>query len=213
MKRVPLYSRSSRHALPADPAEAPTAEATPAPAPAAPLGRRARWNARVARHERWLWLAGALLLALVVWQAARPADGRAPLTFEQIDAAIRQSMEEKPMPSKESRAYGAVLPSVVRVVGLMTEGDDGGDDQRADKVERGVGSGVVIVDNGTILTNLHVVSGARRIKVTFADGLESDASVSGAARERPRRAARQDDPRRPARGTMRSTATCAPATR
>jgi S1-C subfamily serine protease len=36
--------------------------------------------------------------------------------------------------------------------------------------ERGVGTGVVIVDNGTILTNLHVVLGAERIKVTFMDG-------------------------------------------
>jgi serine protease DegQ len=45
--------------------------------------------------------------------------------------------------------------------------------------ERGVGTGVVIVDNGTILTNLHVVHGARRIKVIFDDGLESDADIVG----------------------------------
>jgi S1-C subfamily serine protease len=44
-------------------------------------------------------------------------------------------------------------------------------------MERGVGTGVVIVDNGTILTNLHVVLGAHRIRVTFADGLESDARL------------------------------------
>ena len=186
MKRVPLYSRSARHALPGDPAEPEAAGASagsdgsvgspPAPPPAKRAGR---WKARLARHERLLWAVGALLLALTVWQASRPADGRAPLTFEQIDAGIRQSMEEKPIASKASRAYGAIIPSVVRVVGLMTEGDDGGDDQPRDKVERGVGSGVVIVDNGTILTNLHVISGAKRIKVTFADGLESEASVVG----------------------------------
>ena len=193
MKRVPLYSRSSRHALPSDRVDATAAASAPvgAAAPGAPAGpaiaaaaaapttRRARFHAGLARRERWLWLAGALLLAVVVWQASRPADGGPPLTFEQIDAAMRQSMEEKPVASKATRAYGAVIPSVVRVVGLMTEGDDGGDSQPRDKVERGVGSGVVIVDNGTILTNLHVVSGARRIKVTFADGLESDASVIG----------------------------------
>jgi S1-C subfamily serine protease len=38
---------------------------------------------------------------------------------------------------------------------------------------------VVIVDNGTILTNLHVVRNAERVKVVFADGLESDATVTG----------------------------------
>ena len=43
--------------------------------------------------------------------------------------------------------------------------------------ERGVGTGVVIVDNGTILTNLHVVLGAERVKVTFMDGLETEAKL------------------------------------
>ena len=45
--------------------------------------------------------------------------------------------------------------------------------------ERGVGTGVVIVDKGVILTNLHVVAGAETIKVTFFDGLESIATVTG----------------------------------
>ncbi|MFT3803191.1 MAG: trypsin-like peptidase domain-containing protein [Burkholderiaceae bacterium] len=42
-----------------------------------------------------------------------------------------------------------------------------------------VGSGVVIVDTGIILTNLHVVAGARRLVVTFFDGQESEAEVVG----------------------------------
>jgi S1-C subfamily serine protease len=49
------------------------------------------------------------------------------------------------------------------------EADDGGSE--------GVGSGVVIIDNGTILTNLHVVWHAERIVVEFADGMESPATV------------------------------------
>ncbi|GAA4341149.1 hypothetical protein GCM10023144_41510 [Pigmentiphaga soli] len=47
----------------------------------------------------------------------------------------------------------------------------------ADDEESSVGSGVVIVDNGTILTNLHVVAGSQRLKVTFYDGFEADADV------------------------------------
>ena len=43
----------------------------------------------------------------------------------------------------------------------------------------GVGTGVVIVDNGTILTNLHVVLGAEKIKVRFFEGTESEATVIG----------------------------------
>lgn len=43
-----------------------------------------------------------------------------------------------------------------------------------------VGSGVVIVDQGIILTNLHVVAGAKRLVVTFYDGMESEAVLVGA---------------------------------
>ena len=53
-------------------------------------------------------------------------------------------------------------------------------DADADKdTERSVGTGVVILDNGTILTNLHVVAGAKRLNVVFSDGMESDATVVG----------------------------------
>jgi S1-C subfamily serine protease len=38
---------------------------------------------------------------------------------------------------------------------------------------------VVIVDRGTILTSLHVVAGAGRIRVVFADGFEADAKLVG----------------------------------
>jgi S1-C subfamily serine protease len=43
----------------------------------------------------------------------------------------------------------------------------------------GVGTGVVIVDTGIILTNMHVVAGAQRVQVEFDDGLEADAEVIG----------------------------------
>jgi S1-C subfamily serine protease len=42
---------------------------------------------------------------------------------------------------------------------------------------RSVGTGVVIVDKGIILTNMHVIAGASRIRLTFWDGSESLASV------------------------------------
>jgi len=43
----------------------------------------------------------------------------------------------------------------------------------------GVGTGVVIVDKGVILTNLHVVLGAEKIKVRFFDGMEAEATIIG----------------------------------
>ena len=41
----------------------------------------------------------------------------------------------------------------------------------------GIGSGVVIVDKGIILTNLHVVHGMKRVVITFHDGSESEADL------------------------------------
>ena len=179
MKKVPLYSRSRR---PSSHAGDPTAEAANPAEPAAPAGgapaaARSGWRAQVARHERRLW-ASAVLLILGGALLLNPRTPSAPaMTFEQIDAAIRESIEEKPLASPAARAYEAVIPSVVRVMGLLTEGDDGSEEKGHGTVERVVGSGVVIIDNGTILTNLHVVAGAKRIRVTFSDGTESEANV------------------------------------
>ncbi|HVZ45296.1 MAG TPA: trypsin-like peptidase domain-containing protein [Ramlibacter sp.] len=52
-------------------------------------------------------------------------------------------------------------------------------DAADDEVESGVGTGVVIVDKGVILTNMHVIAGSDRIKVVFSDGLESPATITG----------------------------------
>ncbi|MEP7300298.1 MAG: trypsin-like peptidase domain-containing protein [Caldimonas sp.] len=202
MKKVPLYSRSVR--APEPPEEAPAA----LPAGAT---RRSRLAAAVARHERRLWALALILLATAFWWGNSSRLLKAPLTIEQIDAAIRQSIEEKPLVSPASAAYDAILPSVVRVVGLMTEGDDGADDKEHGTVERGVGSGVVIIDNGTILTNLHVVNGAKKIRVTFFDGSQSEAVVLNTQPENDLAVLRaRTIPDDFTAATMRSTADLAP---
>jgi S1-C subfamily serine protease len=48
----------------------------------------------------------------------------------------------------------------------------------------GLGSGVVVDSFGNILTSLHVVNGATTIKVTFADGTESEAEIVNTMLER-----------------------------
>lgn len=95
------------------------------------------------------------------------------ITQEHIDAAVAHSLQETVLPSPAVKAYEAILPSVVRVNGFVI------DPVTKEEKPHGVGTGVVIVDNGTILTNLHVVSGADKITVTFFDGLESPATVTG----------------------------------
>jgi S1-C subfamily serine protease len=172
MKKAPLYSRSRSPLRAAEaPPVAPAAPVEPAPKPR-------RLAAFAARHERRLWAAAVLLLltGFGLWQMQLTKTA-SPLSIKQIDHLMRQSLAKEPLPSAAAKAYEVVIPSVVRVVGLMTEGDDGSDKNEKETPERGIGTGVVIIDNGTILTNLHVVSGAKRIKVTFSDGLESDAVV------------------------------------
>jgi S1-C subfamily serine protease len=111
----------------------------------------------------------ALFFVLFQWTFA-PAPQQ--LTQEDIDAAVVRSFDAVPLPSAATRAYEAVRGSIVRVRGFV-DGPDGGE------IESGVGAGVVILDSGVILTNIHVVAGANRISLTFSEGLESDAVVTG----------------------------------
>jgi S1-C subfamily serine protease len=186
MKKAPLYSRSPRRA-PAVPAMAPASAAAAGELPAEPLaatpppGRVARLRRRFSRHAAPLWALCGAVLAVVVMLQLRP--GGAVITQDDIDAAVRQSLEKEPLPSAAAKAYEAILPSVVRVVGLLDEKDDGEDKPEQRALERSLGTGVVIIDNGTILTNLHVVSGAKKIRVRFAGGHESDAVLVGAQPE------------------------------
>ena len=206
MKKTPLYSRSRR------PVETPEAAPIAAvPAAAAAVTRRSRLAALLGRHERKVWALALAVLTLGMWYGNPALSMKAPLTMEQIDSAMRQSIEDKPLVAPESRAYDAIIPSVVRVVGLMTEGDDGSDNKENGTVERGVGTGVVIIDNGTILTNLHVVSGAKKIRVTFYDGSQSDAVIINTQPENDLAVLRaRTIPDDFVAATMRSTADLAP---
>ena len=122
---------------------------------------------------RLLWCAigvlTVLLLSLILSLALRPETP--PLTQKRIDSAVLKTLETTVLPSPASAAYDAISPSVVRVMAF------GKSTSRKGEVERGVGSGVVIVNKGVILTSLHVVQGAAVIRVVFFDGLMSRASV------------------------------------
>jgi S1-C subfamily serine protease len=95
------------------------------------------------------------------------------ITQHDIDASVLHTLDSNVLPSPAAKAFEIVQQSVVRVRRLEHSKED-----EEDHI-KGVGSGVVIVDKGVILTNLHVVNGAERVQVVFSDGTESDATVIG----------------------------------
>jgi S1-C subfamily serine protease len=161
MKRDSLYSSSSRR--PSVPQETKPAGAKPA-RPSSPTVYK--------RHEKAVLLAaGALVGVCMAFLNGAFAPQAPALAQEDLDAAVARTLEARPLPSPAIKAYQAVRPSIVRVRAI-------GDGLEQDEyMQRAVGSGVVIIDKGVILTNLHVVAGASRVRVTFFDGLESEASV------------------------------------
>ena len=176
MPRPALYSRSPRN-LPPHEVDDPVL-VTPAPAPVSAPGpepttahRWSRLQKHLSPHNVYLlWSCVgvlALMLALTLLQSGR-ADAQ-KLTQGDINAAVLKTLETTQLPSAAAKAFDKIAPSVVRVVAFQKGSGPG---------ERSVGTGVVIVDKGVILTNLHVVQGADSITVTFSDGLESSATVT-----------------------------------
>jgi serine protease DegQ len=178
MKKPALYSRSRRarsaskpprHRTGGDPTGADPARPDSATkATARPL---ASWLRFGKPHEKLAWVAAGALLAVLLtiahaWMAPSPRE----LTQRDIDAAVLHTLEKVPLPSLAAKAYEAIRPSVVNVHAVRLE---------AGKTVDAVGTGVVIVESGIILTNLHVVAGADKVTVQFFDGLESDANVTG----------------------------------
>ena len=170
MPRPALYSSSRPTRRPAEPAAA----VASAPQPSPPPPPAAATAVTPHTHLRALWatvvVLGALLLASL-W--LHPGATHRRITQGDIDAAVLRTLENTTLPSPAAAAVEAVAPSVVRVVGYMRSKNG------RTETERGIGTGVVIVDSGVILTNLHVVLGASRITITFHDGLETTASVTG----------------------------------
>ena len=76
--------------------------------------------------------------------------------------------------------YARVSPSVVNINVIGAEVPGFPESPFPEEFfQRGLGSGFVIDKDGHIVTNNHVVEGARRIQVRFSDDTEADAEVVG----------------------------------
>ncbi len=180
-----LASAASTAASAKAQATVPSAVGAREAAAAAPArGVRAAVRRWLSRHERAALFGAGVALATalsVAFTLSRPLPRE--LSREAFDEAVIETLNNVPLPSQAARAYEVIRPSVVRVRGFAEEVPRNGKGAAAEADEEdddeSVGSGVVIVENGTILTNLHVVAGAKRIQVVFFDGHESEAVVIG----------------------------------
>ncbi|MGE4064366.1 MAG: S1C family serine protease [Rhodospirillaceae bacterium] len=203
MKRVSLYSSSRRstkgRGIPLAPqtpeSETENPAAAPAPAPKPP-GRVRRF---FTRYERPVLVAISALISVgAIFVYAQMQEPPRVLTQKDIDNAVMHTFENKMLPSRTAKAAAIIRPSVVRVTRKGKNEDD---------PDVGVGTGVIIQEDGTILTNLHVVAGADRVEVEFFDGSTSEADVTGVQPEHDLaiiQAKTLPDDMKPA--TMRSTA-------
>ena len=139
---------------------------------------RSRW-ARLRERVRktFPFLSGVLaaFLALFLYNTLVP--GAKPLTQTEVNAAISSALASAtPRPAFSTYVYQIIQPSLVWI---EAEGVDSSGES-----SRGLGTGVIIDAFGNILTSLHVVDGAPNIRLTFADGTQSNAVIAEAQPER-----------------------------
>jgi S1-C subfamily serine protease len=136
-------------------------------------------NSTVGRRYRVL-LAAIVVTVLAVggiYLATR--DSPRPLDDAQVakvaSGVVKNAIDDlQSAPAPSVAVYQQILPSLVEI---ETEG-------RSAKGETtGLGAGVIVNARGEILTALHVVDGAKSIRVSFVDGTKSEATISSTDRE------------------------------
>ncbi len=128
------------------------------------------------RSRRWYVLALSAVAAIGVVVAGTlvaTRDSSSPLDRAQVGTiasdVVKEAIEDlQSQPATSAAVYQQILPSLVQI-----EADD-----PARKDEAGdLGAGVIVNRNGAILTALHVVDGAKRVRVSFVDGTRSTAAI------------------------------------
>ena len=169
MKKMPIYSRKP-------PPSAPTP-----PKPSSSLSRqhiRARWQSL--RNTPFIFFIAGILLTSALffsWNAFSPK--LKPLTQDIIDEAVLKTLNTKELPSKATKTAQTIMPSVVMVRAFKNDSDEKKkkDSKKDDREDGSLGTGVVVMEDGTILTNYHVIVGSDRVEVIFYDGTKANAKV------------------------------------
>src|ERR687883_654039 len=137
------------------------------------LSRSERWRGRL-QHLRAparpvaLFASGvaAAFVTLLLYHVLVPSPHQ--LTKREVSVSVAQALASAtPPPAFSARVYQVIQPSLV-VVQAQAPGAH-------NMVEQDLGSGVIIDNQGAILTSLHVVRQATDIQLTFADGTQPPA--------------------------------------
>ncbi len=136
-----------------------------------PEGISRKLKRSLLRFRKFLYLGVVIIIlfiAFLIYDAVQSPTQH--LTQSDIDKAVGRTLEKRPLaPSLSSQAYQKIEPSLVSIEVQFTQKDG--------KDETGVGSGFVVSEDGTIMTCLHVVNKSSAIKVIFADGFETTATI------------------------------------
>lgn len=184
MKRATLYSRSTRSApltssTSNNRAEQPQLNVAKhsVVAPTHPV-LTAGWQKKF-KNPLVLICFGVIVGAVLVLQLTPKPDIEPALNKANVESIVLETLATKSLPARAAQVAAAVAPSVVSIKSLDSEPTP------LNQIsESGKGTGFVIKDDGTLLTNYHIVAGAKRIEVTFADGMVSPAQVISAQPER-----------------------------
>src|SRR5215208_5748451 len=126
-------------------------------------GRLGRLRARVKGMLPFVSGVLAALLALLIYNVISPA---IQVTQKDVNDAVASALASAtPRPAFSEQVYQIIQPSVV-LIQTESDGNNG-------ELDHSLGTGVIINDQGAILTSLHVVDGAKEIRLTFADGTQA----------------------------------------
>lgn len=144
--------------------------------PAPTADRRRRTTARLRRGAPFIAGVLASFLGIALYLALFPA--KPGITQRQVQDTVDSAIaSQTPGPPRSELVFAAIQPSLV-LIEIDTAPDQSPEPGAATPPTEGLGSGVVVNQAGQILTALHVVDGATHIKVTFADGSTSTATIS-----------------------------------
>lgn len=198
-KRRPLYSRSGKprqsggSVFVAPDATPIFAELPPEEREPTLRQRLGGWSARLYRkHQGKLLLGAGALIALAIvgiYDVTRPPIPRVDDNEFIADVNAVVDHRQRP-PTLASLIYAKAMPSVVRIAGYNAGQLPASNDKWKardwmqhwfDLIDKpmAIGTGVVIDDKGSILTNFHVAGAAAKLMVTYADGTESPGYIIG----------------------------------